>query len=57
MKRQIASAHADEVAVATLRTNPHILEEHLAFEATINTERMDATINAEHVDATAWLSG
>ena len=35
-EKQIASARANEVAMAAIRADPQILEEHLAIEATVN---------------------
>ena len=41
MEKQIAAACADEVAMAAIRVDPQILEEHLAVEATVNASRAD----------------
>ena len=41
-EKQIAATCADDVAMATIRADPQILEEHLAIEATIDTSRADA---------------
>ena len=41
-EKQIAAARADEVAMAAIRADPQILEEHLAVEATVDTSRADA---------------
>ena len=35
-EKQIAAARADEVAMAAIRANPQILEEHLAVDATVD---------------------
>ena len=35
-EKQIAAARADVVAMAAIRADPQILEEHLVFEATID---------------------
>ena len=35
MEKQIAAARADEGAMAAIRADPQILEEHLAVEATV----------------------
>ena len=35
-EKQIAAARADEVAMAAIRADPQILEEHLTVEATID---------------------
>ena len=37
MEKQTAAAHAHEVAMATMRADRQILEEHLVFEATVDT--------------------
>ena len=43
-EKQIAVAHADEVAMAAIHVDPQILEEHLAVEATVDASRAnDAT--------------
>ena len=38
-EKKIAAAHTDEVAMAAIRADPQILEEHLAVEATIDASR------------------
>ena len=44
MEKQIAAARADEVAMAAVRVNPQIMEEHLVVEATVDASRAnDAT--------------
>ena len=43
-EKKIAVARADEVAVAAIRADPQILEEHLAVEATIDASRADAAM-------------
>ena len=40
-EKQIAAARADEVAMAAIRADPQILEEHLAIEATVDASRAD----------------
>ena len=40
-EKQIAAARADEVAMAAIRFDPQILEEHLAIEATVDASRAD----------------
>ena len=42
-EKQIATAHADEVAMAAIHADPQILEEHLTVEATVDASRADAT--------------
>ena len=42
-EKQIAAARADEVAMAAIRANPQILEEHLTIEATVDALRAVAT--------------
>ena len=41
-EQQIAAARADEVAMATIRADPQILEEHLTVEATVDASCPDA---------------
>ena len=41
-EKQIAAARAAEVAMAAIRADPQILEEHLTVEATVDTSRADA---------------
>ena len=43
-EKQITAARADEVAMAAIRANPQILEEHLAIEATVNASRTNAAM-------------
>ena len=38
-EKQIAAARADEVAMAAIRVDPEILEEHLTVEATVDASR------------------
>ena len=40
-EKQIATARADEVAMAAIHADPQILEEHLAIEATVDASRAD----------------
>ena len=46
--KQIMAARADEVAMAAIRADPQILEEHLAVEATVDASWcfLEATIGA-----------
>ena len=39
-ENQITAAHADEVAMAAIRADPQILEEHLAVEARIDARAL-----------------
>ena len=41
-EKQIADARAEEVAMAAIRADPQIMEEHPAVEATIDTSCADA---------------
>ena len=41
MQTKPAAARADEVAMAAIRVDPQILEEHLAVEATVDASRAD----------------
>ena len=43
-EKQIAAARADEVTMAAMRVNPQILEEHLIFEATVDTATQLSTL-------------
>ena len=43
-EKQITVTRADEVAMAAIRADPQILEEHLAVEATIDVSRADAVM-------------
>ena len=42
VEKQIVAACVDEVAMAAIRADPQILEEHLAVEATVDASRADA---------------
>ena len=42
--KEITAARADAVAMAAIRVDPQILEEHLAVEATVDTSRTDAAM-------------
>jgi hypothetical protein len=44
-EKQIAAARADEIAMATIRADPQILEEHLAVEATVDATTQMAALN------------
>ena len=43
-EKQTAAARVDEVAMAAIRADPQILEEHLAVKATVDTSRADAVM-------------
>ena len=43
-EKQITAARADEVAMAAIRADPQILEEHLVFEATVDTAARLSTL-------------
>ena len=44
MEKQIAAARVDEVAMAAIRADRQILEEHLAVEATVDISCADTTM-------------
>ena len=54
MEKQIAAARADEVAMAAIRADPQILEEHLAVDATIDASRADATTRLAALNDSSW---
>ena len=54
VERQIAAALADEAVVASMRANPPILEEHMAFEATVNASRKDAASRLSALSSSSW---
>ena len=47
-------ARADEVAMAAVRADPHILEEHLAIEATVDTSRTNAATRLAALNDSSW---
>ena len=53
-EKQIAAARADEVAMATIHVDPHILEEHLAVEATVVTSRTDGAKRLAALNDSSW---
>ena len=53
-EKQIAAARADEVAMAAIRADPQILEEHLAVEATIDASRADAATWLAALNDSSW---
>ena len=53
-ERQITAAVADEAAVASMRVEPKILEEHMAIEATLNASRIDAASRLSALRSSSW---
>ena len=53
-EKQIADAHADEVAMAAIHADPQILEEHLVVEATVDASRADAATRLAALNDTSW---
>ena len=53
-EKQIAAARVDEVAMAAIRADPQILEEHLAVEATVNASRVDAAMRLAALNDSSW---
>ena len=53
-EKQIAAARADEVAMAAIRADPQILEEHLAVEATVDASRADAATRLAALNDSTW---
>ena len=53
-EKQIASVHADEVAMAAIRADPQILEEHLAVEATVDASCADAATRLAALNDSSW---
>jgi hypothetical protein len=52
--KQIAAARADEVAMAAMRADRQILEEHLAVEATVEPSRADAATWLAALNDSSW---
>ena len=52
-EKQIAAARADKVAMAAIRADPQILEEHLAVEA-IDASRVDAATRLAALNDSSW---
>ena len=52
--KQIAAARANEVAMAAIRADPQILEEHLAVEATVDASRANAAIRLAALNDSLW---
>ena len=53
-EKQIAVARADEVALAAIRADPQILEEHLTVEATVDALHADATTRLATLNDSSW---
>ena len=48
------AARADEVAMAAIRADPQILEEHLAIETTANASRADSATRLAALNDSSW---
>ena len=48
------AARVDEVAMAAIRADPQILEEHLAIEATIDSSHADAATRLAALNDSSW---
>ena len=53
-EKQITTARADEVALAAIRADPQILEEHLAVEATVDASRADTATRLAALNDSSW---
>ena len=53
-EKQIAAARADEVAMAAIRADPQIFEEHLAVEATVDASCTDAATRLTTLNDSSW---
>ena len=53
-QKQIEAARADEVAMAAIRADAQILEEHLAVEATFDASRADAATRLAALNDSSW---
>ena len=53
-ENQTAAARADEVAMAAIRAEPYILEEHLAVEATVDAPHADAATRVAALNDSSW---
>ena len=53
-EKQIAAAHADVVAMAAIRADPQILEEHFAVEATVDAPRDVAATRLAALNDSSW---
>ena len=54
-EKQITAARADEVAMAAIRADPQILEEHLVVEATVDASRANAATRLAALNESSWL--
>ena len=54
MEKQIVAACADEVAMAAIRVDPQILEEHLAIEATVDASCADTATLLAVLKDSSW---
>ena len=54
VERQIAAALADKVAVASIRADPKILEDHMDVEATFNASCIDAASRLSVLRSSSW---
>jgi hypothetical protein len=52
--KQIAAARVDEVAMAAMRADRQILEEHLAVKATVDPSCADATTWLASLNDSSW---
>ena len=48
------AARVDEVAMAAMRADPQILEEHLAVEATVDASCVDAAVRLATLNDSSW---
>jgi len=53
-EKKIAAAHVDEVAMAAIRADPQILEDHLVIEATVDASRADNTMRLAALNDSSW---
>ena len=53
-EKQITAARTDEVAMATIRADPQILEEHLTVEATNDASRADTVMRLAALNDGSW---
>ena len=53
-EKQIMAARADEVAMAAIRADPQIFEEHLAFDAAVVASRADAAMRLAALNDSSW---
>ena len=53
-EKQIAAARADEVAMAAIRADPQIWEEHLAVEGIVDASRIDTATRLAALNDSSW---